>query len=224
MPKIVRQKQDFGELTKNDCDIGFVFTRLDIASWDHLKPLIQRRATIFAYNPDKTAAFAGFVITAANCRKVSEICSKVYSMKGVFVHIPGTDIETMNDVSAWIHCWLESFAFQNKDIYCSVYDYDPELYTGLTRYRDYLDNPVSESEWRLTLPCKCSRPEKLRTDHPETFMQQCLDTARAKGCDRCPLFNISRFRADTVKKCRSRGLRIVGGMLVINPKKLLEDE
>ena len=145
-------------------------------------------------------------------------------MRGVYVNIPGTDIETMYDVSQWIHCWLESFAFLNKDEFCGVPDYNPEFYGSITQYRDYLADEVSEAEFRLTLPCKNAVPQHMSSERPERFRQLCLDSARAKGCDRCPLFDIRRFRADTVKKCRSRGLRIVGGMLVVDPKKLLEDE
>lgn len=213
----------FGEIVPQQFHIAFVFTKLHLVAWRDIRPLIQRRAAFFAYNPDKTAAYAGFVVTPDNCRKVSEICSKVYSMKGVFVHVAGTDTETMHDVSPWIHCWLESFAFQNKGVYCSVCDYDPELYTGVTGYRDYLDKPVSESEWRITLPCKCAWPDRLRTDHPETFVQQCLDTAKAKGCDRCPLFDIARFQVETVKERRSKAIRLTGSGLYIDVKKLLEE-
>lgn len=189
---------DFAEVVPQQCHIAFVFTKLNLVAWRDIRPLVQRRATVFAYNPDKTAVYAGFVITAENWRKVAEIAFRVFRMRGVFVNIPGTDIETMNDVSPWIHCWLESFAFQNKDEYCSVPEYNPELYGSITQYRDYL-NDVSESEFRLTLPCKNAWPKNMSSNRPEQFQQLCLDAARAEGCDRCPLFNLSRFKIETVK-------------------------
>lgn len=193
------------DIVPNQCHIAFVFTKLHLVAWRDIRPLIQRRATFFAYNPDKTAAYAGFVVTASNWRKVAEIAFRVFRMRGVFVNIPGTDIETMNDVSPWIHCWLESFAFHNKDEYCSVLDYNPELYGTITQYRDYLSDEVSDTEWRLTLPCRNSQPRQMSSDRPERFRQLCLDSARAAGCDRCPLFDIARFRAETVKQRRSAG-------------------
>lgn len=217
------------DIVPNQCHIAFVFTKLHLVAWRDIRPLIQRRATFFAYNPDKTAAYAGFVITATNWRKVAEIAFRVFRMRGVFVNIPGTDIETMNDVSPWIHCWLESFAFQNKDEYCCVNDYNPEIYGSITQYRDYLADEVSDTEWRLTLPCRNAQPRQMSSDRPERFRQLCLDSARAVGCDRCPLFNIGRFRAETVKQRRSTGavkLRVRSpGLLqvTIDPTKLGEE-
>ncbi len=186
-------KPDSVSIVPAGCNIAFVFTRPDLMPWKRIRPLVQRRADFVAYNPDKTAVYVGFIVTPTNWRKVADIVHRVYNMRDVYVNIPGTDIETMNDVSPWIHCWLESFAFQNKDVYCSVPNYDPVLYTGMVGWRDYLDKPVSEHEFRLTLPCKCAWPKNMSPDKPEMFQQLCLDAARTKGCDRCPLFDMSRF-------------------------------
>lgn len=217
---------DFAEVVPQQCHIAFVFTKLNLVAWRDIRALVQRRATVFAYNPDKTAVYAGFVVTATNWRKVAEIAFRVFRMRGVFVNIPGTDIETMNDVSPWIHCWLESFAFQNKDEYCCVYDYNPEVYGSMTQYRDYLADEVSDAEWRLTLPCRNAQPRHLSSDRPERFRQLCIDSARAEGCDRCPLFDIARFRAETVKRRRVRGIHMStagGGFgVVFNVKEMLE--
>ena len=38
------------------CDIEFIFTNLASKSWKDNRLLIQRRADVFAYNPDRTVA------------------------------------------------------------------------------------------------------------------------------------------------------------------------
>ena len=232
MPLVRRNSvavSDFGEVSTAQYDLAFVFTRLDLMAWKRIRPLVQRRASFLAYNPSKTAVCAGFVVTRDNWRKVAELAFRVHNMRDVYVHVRGTDSETMHDVSPWLHCWLESFAFQNKDEYCCVHDFNPEIYGTMTQYRDYLADEVSEAEWRLTLPCRNAQPRDMSSDRPERFRQLCLDSACAAGCDRCPLFDIARFRAETVKQRRSAGpvrLRVRGtGLLqiTIDPSKLGEE-
>lgn len=52
---------DFAEVVPQQCHIAFVFTKLNLVAWRDIRALVQRRATVFAYNPDKTAVYAGFV-------------------------------------------------------------------------------------------------------------------------------------------------------------------
>ena len=214
---------DFSEIITQKCHVALVFTKLNLVAWRDIRPLVQRRATVFAYNADKSAAYAGFMVTSANCNKVAELIRRSHRMRGVYISIPGTDAETLDDVAGWIYCWLDSFAYQTKDAYCSVENYDPDLYSGITGYRDYLDKPVSEAEFRLTLPCKCARPDNMSSQHPERFKQQCLEVARAKGCDRCPLFNIDRFHAETIKDRKPNPFRLTGKGIEIDVQQLLKN-
>ena len=67
------------------CDIQFVFTNLTSPAWKRLRIILQRRATVFMYNPDKTAAYVGFILTPDNARKISDLYLRIYRWKSVFV-------------------------------------------------------------------------------------------------------------------------------------------
>ena len=179
------------------CDIQFVFTNLTSPAWKRLRIILQRRATVFMYNPDKTAAYVGFILTPDNARKISDLYLRIYRWKSVFVKIKGTDAETMEDMQPWAYCWLLAHANPNPDEYCHIRDYDPQLYTGITGWYDYLASEHTWVETRLTLPCRNVdfRPD---TKRPDRYREQYARAAHTSGCDKCPLFNIKGFRCTLV--------------------------
>lgn len=177
-------------------DIEFVFTKLNTKAWQRIRVLLQRRATIFAYNVDKSAAYAGFKITPENAHKVADVYIRIYNWKTIFVHVPGTDVETPKDFESWGHCWIMAHATKDKTNYCQLRDYDPELHAGIVGYREYLLTAPHVTETNLTLPCKCVR-WKPNTKQPNTYKQQYLDAANVYGCTKCPFFNISGFNCSS---------------------------
>lgn len=172
-------------------DLELLFTNLRIRSWQTLRLLLQRRANVFAYSPDKESAVAGFIITPDNMRKVLDIYLRVYNWKSVIVKIKGSTIDTATEGNKWIHCWIQAHA--NTDEWCLNKDFDPQLYTGITGWYDYLNKPHTWIEDRLTLPCKNVR-WRPDTTRPGDYKSQYAKACRTQGCDRCPFFNINRFR------------------------------
>ena len=184
-------------LDASQCDIQFVFTNLTSKAWERLRLVLQRRADVFMYNTERTAAYAGFIITQDNARKIADLYLRIYRWKSVFVKIKDVDTEIMEDIAPWAYCWIMAHTYPVPDQQCLRKDFDPQLYTGITSWWDYIMEEHTWIEERLTLPCKNVdfRPD---TKHPGTYKEQFAQCSRTKGCDRCPFYNINRFRAYVV--------------------------
>lgn len=191
-PQIISAESTAISAYLQECDIEFVFTRLKRQEWRENRLIIQRRADVFAYNPDKTAAYAGFKLTPENAKKVADLYLRIYRWKSAFVRIKNTDVETLDDINKWAYCWILSHAATDKHKYCTIRNWDPQTYTGIADWREYINRPMGQIETRMTLPCKCVwfKPDLSK---PGTLREQYLDDARTQGCDKCPLFNMNRF-------------------------------
>lgn len=179
--------------TLADCDLQLVFTNLSARSWHSMRLILQHRADVFMYNPDKTSAFAGFIITPDNMRKVLDVYLRVYNWKSVFIKIKGSNIETTTEGTKWIHCWIMAHVYANPDDHCHNKNFDPQLYTGITGWYDYINEPHTWIEDRLDLPCK-NISWKPDTRHPGTYKKQYMEACQCSGCNKCPFFNINKFR------------------------------
>lgn len=180
-------------LEMQQCDIEFVFTRLTTKTWRETRLILQRRADVFMYSPDKTTAYAGFKITPENAKKVADIYLRIYRWKSAFVRIKNTDVETLDDINNWAYCWIMAHTATDKDKYCNIRNWDPWLHTNQTDWMDYLNRPATCLETRMRLPCKCVhfQPD---LDKPGQMFEQYMDAARERGCDKCPLFKASQFK------------------------------
>ena len=181
------------------CDLELVFTQLGTQAWRRVRLLIQKRASIFGYNNDKTIAYAGFKITPENMKKVLDIYVRVYQWKTVFVRVKGSEIDTALEGKEWVHCWIMAHAAKNKTKYCMRNNIDPRLYTGITNWKDYVYRPeLGRIETRITVPCK-TVIVLLDPDHPENFESNYMDIAKVLGCDKCPFFNPKGFKIRTLR-------------------------
>ena len=191
-PQIIKAESTALSTGLQQCDIEFVFTRLKTQTWRENRLILQRRATVFAYNPDKTAAYAGFKLTPDNAKKVADLYYRIYRQQGVFVKIKGIAVENIDELYKWAHCWILSHAATDKHKYCTIRNWDPQTYTGIADWREYINRPMGQIETRLNLPCKCVwfKPDLSK---PGTLREQYLDDARTQGCNKCPLFNMNRF-------------------------------
>ena len=173
------------------CDVEFVFTRLNIQSWHEIRMLVNRRATVFTYNPTRTAAYAAFKITPYNWQKVRDLCLRVYDWKTVFVRVHGSEAETMTEVSPWLICWIS--AHEDPKKHCAVRDYNPAYYTVPLLGLEHMLFPSRFKDSRITIPCRLVQWNPDIT-HPETYRQEYEKAAKMSGCDRCPFFNMQNFR------------------------------
>lgn len=211
-----------------------------------MRPVLQRNAQFFAYSTDKDAAHVGFNVTEKNIKKIKDIYYHMCKWKTVYVNIAGTDVETMSDVEHWFACWVDAHLARDKNTYCAVTDYDPDLYIGVTKYRDQLKKigdeniiqipqirvrqnfyrlrkPVTDEEWRLTLPCRAGFPRWINPQNPQTFKEQIHAAAVAKGCDKCPFYDINRYEQKTVKSKKSSALRLDPNGLCLDLEQLIKE-
>lgn len=176
------------------CDIEFLFTNLSSKAWKTNKALIQRNASIFAYTSDKNTARAAFCITPSNARKVDDIYCRVHNWKSVEIFIPQCGTFSAGECNKWLRCWILSHSTKNKAEYCQIHNWDPQLYTGITNWVDYVYQPHNWIEIRLNLPCKAVR-FRPNTNQPKKYLEQYIAAVHESGCDKCPLFNIGCFSA-----------------------------
>ena len=192
------------EITIADsCDIEFVFTNLNTKLWRDNRLLIQRRADVFAYSPDKTRAYAGFHLNPKTASKVQGVYLRICNWKTVYVHIKGTDVDILEETKGWMYCLLLAFESGHPETYCTVDDYDPAIHTDEAMWMAHIMNPEQFRSDNITLPCRNVRwnPDIA---HPARYRQDYQDAATRCGCTKCPLFDMRRFcaggRIKTIKK------------------------
>ena len=185
------------------CDIEFIFTNLSSKSWKDNRLLIQRRADVFAYNPDRTVAYAGFKLTPATARKITDIYVRIYTWKSVFVRVLDNEEATIESLKGWFHCLLLAFASGTPETYCAIEDYDPAIHTDFQMWMAHLMDPERFSGDNIVIPCKCVRWNPDIT-HPGGYRQAYLNAAMACGCYKCPLFDMSKFGRKPSKKIEKK--------------------
>lgn len=176
------------------CDIQFTFTNLSSKAWKDNRATIQRRADVFAYNPEHTEAYAGFNLTTATARKIMGVYLRIYTWKTVSVRILGTEIELIEEANGWLHCLLLAFESGHPETYCVDNDYDPLLHANPALWVAHQMHPEDPrfDTTSITLPCKNTRwvPD---VTHPEAYREDYLQAAQKTRCDRCPLFDMGKF-------------------------------
>ena len=185
------------------CDIEFIFTNLTSKAWKDNRLLIQRRADMFAYNPNKTAAYAGFKLTPATARKLTDIYMRIYTWKSVFVRVLDNEEVTIESLRGWFHCLLLAFASGTPETYCTIDDYDPAIHTDYQMWMAHLMDPERFGGDNIVIPCKCVRWNPDIT-HPSGYRQAYLNAAMACGCYKCPLFDMSKFVPKPSKKIEKK--------------------
>lgn len=195
----IAQNPQVPSLLAKQCDIEFIFTNLGTKAWKSSRILIQRRADVFAYNPDRTVAYAGFKLTTATARKITDIYLRIYTWKSVFVRVLDNEEATLESLRGWFHCLLLAFASGTPETYCAIEDYDPAVHTDFQMWMAHLLNPEQFSGDNIFIPCKCVRWAPDIT-HPGGYRQAYLNAAMECGCYKCPLFDMSRFGQRYSKK------------------------
>lgn len=192
-PEIQKQSTEIDAIVKK-CDIQFTFTNLSSKAWKDNRAIIQRRADVFAYSPNKTEAYAGFNLTTATASKIMGVYLRIYTWKTVSVHVLGTDAGLMEEINGWMHCLLLAFESGHPETYCVDNDYDPLLHANpalWVAHQIHPEDPKFETT-SITLPCKNTRwvPD---VTHPETYRQEYMQAAQKTGCNKCPLFSMGKF-------------------------------